>query len=72
MGAEKFTSDMLKQALAHIWISEGSAVVWRILKRRGFRPGDVTFRITKGTGKPWCDIHRWPWDGHPTIDPNDR
>lgn len=34
--------------------------LFRILKRSGFKPGDVTFRTTK-SGLLRAEIHRWPW-----------
>lgn len=62
MSAERFKDGLILGLLANLYDKDPVACE-RFLKRHQFRPGDVTFRKTKGSGRrrTWTTIHCWPW-----------
>lgn len=61
MAVEKHLKNMLAACLARLHFLEPKETADR-LARYQFKPGDIRFRITKGSGRPWCDVQRWPWE----------
>lgn len=60
MNQDKFKERLLMKTLAELH-KKSPDRLQRMLLRAGFRPGDITFRVTK-TGRVWTELHRWPWD----------
>jgi hypothetical protein len=60
VSVRRFKDDLIAHLMAELWATRPLRLR-KVLKRHQFKPGDVTFRRTKTTGKPWATIERWPW-----------
>ena len=60
MNQPKFRDRLIMKLLAQLHQRDPKTCS-RVLRRAGFRAGDVTFRLTNG-GRTWTEINRWPWD----------